>query len=248
MTHCMCDVAGYRETVKNAVNAGMGTFYRFYQENPDFRRGLVTFETQFLPFIEKYGKERETSLDIGYGPGSMVFAASKHFDLAMGIDVHLQNKEVAEELKRNECNNFLLHMGNGKNIPIEDDCIDFIHTWTVFMHFGTVDVVRSYLAECYRVMKPGGLAVLYFARMYRQKPNETKKEWKESIELEPDLYQEKIVTVNHINLTISMRWMEQATEEAGFKILERTASTVAVHHIEYYHGQHGLVLRKPDEI
>jgi len=248
MTHCMCDVEGYRETVKKAIEAGPEMFYRFYQENPDFRRGMITFKTQFFPFVEKYVKNRGASLDIGYGPGSMVFAASKHFDLAMGVDVHFQGKEVAEELKRNGCNNFLLHMGDGKNIPIEDDCIDFIHTWTVFMHFGKVEVVKSYLAECYRVMKPGGVAVLYFARMYRQKQNETKEEWEESIELEPDLYRERIVTVNHINLTISMRWMEQAAEEAGLQVLERTASTVAVHHIEYYHGQHGLVLRKPNEV
>jgi len=84
--------------------------------------------------------------------------------------------------------------------------------------------------------------------MYRQKPNETKKEWEESIELEPDLYREKVRKVNQINLTISMRWMEVEVLKAGFQILERTASTVAVHHIEYYHGQHGLVLRKSDEV
>lgn len=245
MTHLLCDVAGYRETVKNAVNAGMNMFYRFYQDTPDYRRGLKTFETQFLPFIENYEVKRDVSLDIGYGSGNMVFAASKYFKMVLGVDVHLANEEVASELIRNGCNNFNLYVGDGKLIPIEEDnSIDFIHTWTVFMHFGTVEVVKSYLAECYRLLKPGGVAVLYFARMYRQKPNETKEEWEESIKLEPDLYCERVRKVNQINLTISMRWMEQATEEAGFKILERTASTVAVHHIEYYHGQHGLVLRK----
>lgn len=244
MTHLLCDVPGYRETVKNAVNVGMNAFYRFYQEAPNCGRGLKTFQTQFLPFIEKYGTERITSLDIGYGPGSMVFAASKFFEMAFGVDVHLQSEEVTSELILNGCDNFNLYIGDGTNIPLEDSCIDFIHSWTVFMHFGTVKVVKKYLAECYRVMKPGALAVLYFARMYRSKPNETKEEWEQSIIAEPDLYRERVRKVNQINLTISMRWMEQEAAAAGFKILERTASTVAVHHIEYYHGQHGLVLRK----
>lgn len=244
VTNLLCDVVGYRETVKNAIDAGMGRFYQFYQEKPDCRRGLLTFKTQFLPFVIEYVEECGVSLDIGYGPGSMVFAASKYFNMALGVDVHLANEEVATELIRNGCDNFNLYIGDGKYIPIEDNSIDFIHSWTVFMHFGTVDVVKSYLAECYRVLKPGGVAVLYFARMYRQKPNETKEDWEESIKLEPDLYREKVRKVNQINLTISMRWMEHEVLEAGFKILERTASTVAVHHIEYYHGQHGLVLRK----
>ena len=245
MTHHMCDVKGYRATVDNAVNVGMPKFYGFYQENPDFRRGIEVFKTQFLPFVIEYVDKCGVSLDIGYGPGSMVFAASKYFEMPMGVDVHLQKDVVTKELIRNGCDQFQLYLGDGESIPIEDGVVDFIHSWTVFMHFGKAEVVRKYLAECYRVLKPGGVAVLYFARMYRQKPNETKEEWEESIELEPDLYREKIRGVNQINLTISMRWMEEAVLEEGFRILERTASTVAVHHIEYYHGQHGLVLRRP---
>jgi hypothetical protein len=133
MTYLLCDVAGYRETVKNAVGIGMNRFYDFYQEKPDCRRGLLTFETQILPFVEKYGMSRDVSLDIGYGPGSMVFAASQYFKMALGVDVHLANEEVASELILNGCDNFNLYVGDGKSIPIEDNSIDFIHSWTVFM-------------------------------------------------------------------------------------------------------------------
>lgn len=244
MTHHMCDVEGYRATVDNAMNVGLPRFYVFYQEKPDFRRGLEVFKTQFLPFVEKYVKDREVSLDIGYGPGSMVFAAAQYFKWATGVDVIRQNKEVAMELRRNSCDNFQLYVGNGTCLPLEDEAVDFAHSWTVFMHFGKVEVVKSYLAECYRVMRKGGVAVLYFARMNRQKPNETKEEWEESIAAEPELYREKERKVNQINLTISMGWMEVEAWKAGFEILERTASTVEIHGIEYYHGQHGLVLRK----
>ena len=244
MTNHMCDVKGYRATVNNAMGQGVQSFYRFYQENPNLQRGVKVFKTQFLPFVEKYVKECGISLDIGYGPGSMVFAASKYFEMPMGVDVHLQKDAVAKELIRNGCDQFQLYKGDGESIPIEDGMVDFIHSWTVFMHFGKAEIVRKYLVECYRIMKSGGVAVLYFARMNRQKPNETKEEWEESIAMEKDVYQEKIKPVNQINLTISMGWMEAEAWKAGFQILERTASTVAVHHIEYYHGQHGLVLRK----
>lgn len=244
MTHHMCDVKGYRATVDNAVKAGMPKFYGFYQENPDFRRGIEVFKTQFLPFVIEYVEECGVSLDIGYGPGSMVLAASKYFEMPMGVDVHLQKDVVTKELIRNGCDQFQLYVGDGSSIPIEDGVVDFIHSWTVFMHFGKAVVVRRYLEECYRVMKPGGVAVLYFARMNRQKPNETKEEWEESIAMEVDMYHEKVKVVNHVNLTISMEWMETEAWKVGFQILERTASTVAVNNIEYYHGQHGLVLRK----
>lgn len=244
MTDCMCDVDGYRRTVNNAIAVGPAAFYRFYQENPNFQRGLKVFKTQFLPFVEKYVEDRRVSLDIGYGPGSMVFAAAQYFDVAKGVDVIYQMNVVGKELERNGCNNFELHLGDGKSIPVPSGTVDFIHSWTVFMHFGKIEVVKSYLAECYRVMRSGGVAVLYFARMHRQKPNETREEWEESIAAEVDMYHEKIKKVNHVNLTISMEWMKVEAWRVGFQILERTASTVAVNNIEYYHGQHGLVLRK----
>jgi len=244
MTKHLCDVKGFRAALGDAMGVGMERFYRFYLEKPDYKRGVEIFSTQFVPFVEKYVENRGVSLDIGYGPGSMVYAASKMFNLALGVDVHLQNKEVSEEIAKHGCKNFRLYVGEGTNIPLADETVDFIHTWTVFMHLGKARNVSAYLKECYRVLRDRGVAVIYFARMNRQKPHETKEEWKESIEAEVDMYREKIKKVNQINLTISMEWMEWAAESVGFKILERTASTVAVHGVEYYHGQHGLVLEK----
>ena len=49
-----------------------------------FNKAYDIFERLMLPWVRQYG----TSLDIGYGGGGQVLAASKHFDIVMGIDVH----------------------------------------------------------------------------------------------------------------------------------------------------------------
>ncbi len=43
--------------------------------------------------------------------------------------------------------------------PLADDCADLVLSFTVFQHIPEVDVIRSYLGEAGRVLKPGGLLV-----------------------------------------------------------------------------------------
>ena len=250
MTKLQCTPEGYKQALKDIADKGESALFRFYSMGRNFEKRRTVFSTQVLPFYQAHGNGRyRESLDIGYGPGALVMEAAKHFVWSYGIDVHGQDDFVHSIIMNRGCYNARFYTGDGRTLsPFIDNSFDLVYSWTVFMHMGTIAVVESYLKDIFRVLRPDGIAVIYFARMYRKKGHETKDEWLESIDREHalPLYREKgPKKIQKINLTISMRWFEQTAEKYGFELVEKTASTRAVHAIEYYHGQHGVVLRKP---
>jgi SAM-dependent methyltransferase len=250
MTKLRCNPDGYREALNKIRSEPdpVKALCQFYKEAKNMRKGREVFETQFLPFIESHRCERERSLEIGYGPGSLVAEAGKHFRETWGIDVHEARDVVGQFLEENGCYNYqLLISPTGDGIPTRRDNIDFIYSWTVFMHLGKIEVAYKYLQDTYSVLKPGGLAIIYFARPFRSKKHETKEEWEEAIrqeELTMRYRELKGRRIQKINLHIAMWHMVRMCEDIGFKVLEKTASTRRIDGILYYHGQHGVVLRK----
>jgi len=248
-----CTAEGYKEAL-NRVRAAedpVDALCKFYNETVGMKKGRTVFDTQFVPFIEKYGCDREISLEIGYGPGSLVAEAGKHFRETWGIDAHEARNLVGHLLEANECYNYkLLISPDGRSIPTKKNNIDFIYSWTVFMHFGKIGIASDYLRDAYAVLKPGGLALIYFSRMYRSRKHETKEEWLAAIEHEEEMERYREIsgsTIQKINLQISMQQMVDMCECVGFEVLERTASTRRIDGILCHHGQHGVVLRKEKE-
>lgn len=253
-----CDPEGFRNEIKGNVSKGRDTFFTWFDGGGDtngaFKKAKGIFDRLILPWAERFlgDLEEKVSLDIGYGSGAQVLAASKHFRYATGIDVHEELDFVEQELRKRKSVkniNFALFINQGPNIPMDDNKIDFISSWVTFLHIGTIKNVEDYLREMFRVMTEGAIAVIFFTRLVRTRNAQSLVEYEEDIKLEEQHetgYREggPLTRVNRANLVISQWKMKELVEKHGFKFIHTTYS----HDKDKIYGQHGVVFQKPKTI
>lgn len=251
-----CDPEGFKNELREIRKQGKDKFFSWFDggETVDgaYKKAEDVFTRLMLPWAKKYlGKLSEkVSLDIGYGGGGQVFAASKHFKYSIGVDVHDEISFVEAELRKRQGGknkNTALFIGQGENIPVDKDSIDFIYSWVTFLHLGTIKVVEEYLKEMFRVMKHGGVAVLFFTRLIRSQRVQSLEQYFDDIEKEnrhPTGFREggPLTRVNRPNLVISSWKMERLVKKHGFLVVETTHSENDEGKVC---GQHGVVFMKP---
>jgi ubiquinone/menaquinone biosynthesis C-methylase UbiE len=259
----LCNPEGFRAEIKSMVDEP-DKLFTWFDGGGDidgaFKKAEVIFERLILSHAKKHlGKDLsdKVSMDIGYGSGAQVLAASEVFEKAFGIDVHEEHDAIMYELMSRGGDDMLdkayLMSCDGSSIPSEDDSIDFIHSWTTFLHLvGLVNVV-SYLDEIKRVLKPQGIAVIYFTRLIRSKSPQTETEYYADIILENAetvgyRYGGPLTTVRSIAMIISMWKMVELAEASGLEVIDKTFSYDGKGKKKKIYGQHGIVLRNPDPI
>ncbi len=177
----------------------------------------------------------------------MLSAASRSFKNAIGIDVHANSDIVEKELRKRGCRNFTLMQCDGKSIPIESDAV---YSFIVFQHIEKIIFFESYIGEVYRVLKKGGIAVLYFARFsyfsngkgsrflyYLDRLFEKFVLWKG--------YREKEAPINDINLIVSIDYAKKFSRNIGLLCLDEIVSRKKIPDGSHLYGlQNGLVLKK----
>jgi len=130
------------------------------------RKGIIDFHTRILPYpyYSVLGDPRDkVSLEIGYGGGRLISAASQIFNTSIGIDI-LQEESVKMTRK-------FLEMSGAKSFKlidysqideIKDSSIDFVYSFIVFQHFSTIDYFHSYMKLIKRTLKTGGMGTIFF--------------------------------------------------------------------------------------
>lgn len=254
-----CNPEGFRNEIKALLEKGdIDAFYDWFggwgtKEN-SFEHGRDIFNRIIFPLAGKLLPEGFTAaLDLGYGVGTKIEPAFQHFDVVYGVDVHDEAKFVADNLSVPKGKKLRLVRADGDNIPVNKLCVDFVYSWATFCHVGTIENVRKYLSEIYRVLKPGGIAVIFFSRLMRPKGPQTWREVEAYMQRERehiDGYREggPLSKVRSVNLVMSMWKMDELSTEAGFTVVERTASWDDGPVRKVYHGQYGIVLRKPSPV
>ena len=252
----LCNPEGFKNEIKSNIDRGKVEFFTWFDGGDTiagaFKKAKEIFERLMLPWAKRYmnNLEEKTSLDIGYGSGCQVLAASKHFKYALGIDVHEEVDYVEEELrKRNKEKNIALFIGDGKTLPIDNNKVDFISSWVTFLHIGTIEVVESNLEEMYRVMTEGAIAVIFFTRLIRSGSPQTLTEYKADLVLEdghPTGFREggPLTRVNRANLVLSRWKMIALANKHKFIYIAPTFS----HDKDKIYGQHGIVIQKPKRL
>jgi ubiquinone/menaquinone biosynthesis C-methylase UbiE len=189
-------------------------------------------------------------LEIGHGGGRILAAASRYFRDLIGIDIHENNEKVERELKIRGINNFRLIKTEGKDIPVDDNSIDCVYSFIVLQHVEKIGIFSNYLSEAHRILKPGGIAVLYFGRKYLFSMNRSSKalyfvdRFAEQILL-PKGFKQMSARVNDTNLIVSLPHARTLAKRVGFKILSELVSRKNVPDgMSLYGGQNGLVMRK----
>jgi ubiquinone/menaquinone biosynthesis C-methylase UbiE len=104
--------------------------------------------------LELLGYEKSTYLDIGAGRGYNTQAFAMHFNEALGIDIKLHPHSI---LKGSKIIN--LAVGDGLNLPLKNSTFDVISLFSIVEHVTSCEVL---LQETFRVLKPGGIAIIQF--------------------------------------------------------------------------------------
>ena len=250
------DISGFRREIDKAVNRSNDDFFTWFDKalnvETAFIRGNWDFGIHVLLPLAPYLKipETKTVLDIGYGGGRMIAAASRFFKDAIGIDVHDQSEIVMAELRGRGMNNIQLFSTDGKTIPLPNASVDVVYSFIVFQHLGKISLLEGYVREIHRILKPKGLAVLYFGRkvFYSKNNKNLLLFWidcaMEQLRL-PRGYLEFQAEINHTNLLITRGFFKKLVNSLGFSLLKFVVSHKDVpDNYGSYGGQHGIVIQK----
>ncbi len=97
-----------------------------------------------------------TCLEIGCGLGRLLKPIAQRCRRAIGIDVSEKMVAFAAENLRG-VRNVEVHLNDGRRFPVvEDESVDWVYSHLAFQHMTLYEIVDSNLAECARVLKPGG--------------------------------------------------------------------------------------------
>jgi SAM-dependent methyltransferase len=249
-------VIGFREEIDIAAHRGKDAFFTWFDsaENADvaFLRGQWDFMVHIGLPLSKYvsNPEDKIALEIGHGGGRILLAACRSFKKAIGIDVHNSNKLVEAELKSRGVSNFELFETDGSMIPVEDSTVDIVYSFIVLQHVEKIDVFKRYLNETRRVLKSGGIAILYFGRRCFYSLDSSFylsyliDRFLERLLLRKG-FEELPAKINCKNLIVSLGYAEKLAKGCGFLILKKCVSHRKVPNgTSLYGGQHGLVLKK----
>lgn len=190
------------------------------------------------------------ALEVGYGGGRIIAAASNHFTNVVGVDIHKQSDRVGQMLLNRGLNNFELYSTDGVSIPLQNESVDLAYSFIVLQHIEFISVFRSYLKEISRVLAPKGIAVIYFGR-----PNGFSYRSKSPLllfidrMLEPLLlrkgWSEFDAPVNCTNLHISLSYAKKLANKYDFSVyLDLVSYRISSNGERTYGGQNGLVLQR----
>jgi len=251
-----CNPEGFRNEIAELLEKGdIDALYHWFDggvtKEGAFEKGADVFTRVIKPYADKYLKgNRKVALDLGYGMGTKIPAALNCFPRVIGVDVHEEYEFVLDNIGTAGNQEVELLVGDGDSLPVNDSEVNFVYSWIVFCHLGTVVNVNKYLLEIMRVLKEGGVAVIFFTRLIRSGRNQSWKEVQLDMEKErshPTGYREggPESKVRTINLVMGMQVMKDLAASVGFNFLEEIASWDDTKAGRVFHGQYGIVLRKP---
>jgi SAM-dependent methyltransferase len=103
-------------------------------------------------------KKRERALDFGCGVGRLTRALAEHFESSTGVDVSTPMIEQARELNRDQGERCTFLVNASEDLRVfEDESFDLVYSRLVLQHMPNPGMIRSYLREFGRVLRPGGL-------------------------------------------------------------------------------------------
>lgn len=125
---------------------------------------------RFLDRLSLGDTRTQVMVEIGCGLGRMTHRFAERFGRVYAVDVS------PEMIKRASAQwaglpNVTFILGSGNDLPgIADGSIDFVFSYIVLQHVPHPQIVKDYLRETARVLKPGGLAHLQFRTEVERPP------------------------------------------------------------------------------
>ena len=248
-------ITGFKEEITKAASSRDG-FFTWFNSAKDADAAFVRGGWDFMfhvglpitPYLS--APEDKTVLEIGHGGGRILQAACRCFKAGIGIDIHEKNALVEEELHRQGVTNVTLHQSTDGSLVVGDAAVDLVYSFIVLPHVERMAILLNYLSETARVLKPGGLAVLYFGRYTRFSHNQRSATlyWLDRFlenMLMPHGYRELPAKVNEYNLLVTLPCAKREAKRRGLWPLRTLVSRKNVPDgVRRYGSQHGLLLQK----
>jgi SAM-dependent methyltransferase len=212
----------YNAAIRQARQTGEQAFHAWFnrEATQTVRQGIVRgawdWSVHILtPTVCQYITTPETkvALEIGYGGGRLLHAASDYFREVIGIDIHDEYDAVAAFLRQQNKHNVRLIRTCGDTIDVADASIDFVYSFIVLQHLPSFVTFARYLGEVYRCLTMGGVAQLYFGAFARLHP--LYRVWYSARG-----YREKRhAPANHISLMIRTTRVRRLCRALGFRVV-----------------------------
>ena len=248
-------IKGFIEEIDIVSQNDTNQFFNWFDESggdieKNFLKGRYEFSIYILMPLLKYINDlhKKKILEIGYGGGRLLLAASSCFSESIGIDIHKNSSIVEAEFLKRGVHNATFIQSDGSTLPLENEEIDVVYSFIVLQHVEKIEIFNAYIAETYRVLKRGGIAILFFGRLYQCSTNKRLKMFYSiDIVLEKLLgrkgYKEIVAQVNCTNLKVSLSYAKKKLIEHGFSVLEVGVSR-KLPHIDVFGGQHYIIVKK----
>lgn len=98
------------------------------------------------------------ALDFGCGVGRLTRALAGRFQEGVGVDISEEMVRLARELNEGWNCRFEVNVRSDLGV-LESDSFDFVYSSLVLQHMPRKELIRSYIEEFIRVLRPGGVAV-----------------------------------------------------------------------------------------
>lgn len=196
-------------------------------------KAKIDWEKRITNFDLFENMKKDNCLEIGFGGGRLLYHSTKTFNYSFGIDIHTCFKKTEEFLKSQEIYNYkLIHRKDTEHIP--EYFFDFVYSFIVFQHFHNFDEVNFYLSLIKNVLKPKGIAHIFFGKSNKDKHK-----------LEnPSTFKDR-----HCSLWLNPELFRKHVKEKGFEILnykdilpKKPLKPIGPNNIS---GQASILFRKP---
>lgn len=123
---------------------------------PEYHKGSIIYGEHLVRYAcASELVKGKVVLDIASGSGYGTKFVSKTAKKVYGVDISKESIEYSKAYFNAENIEYLV--GDGKNIPIEDNKVDAIVSFETVEH---IENYEKFLEECKRVLKPDGLLIL----------------------------------------------------------------------------------------
>lgn len=98
-----------------------------------------------------------TILEIGCGIGRLMKPMSELASKVIGLDISPDMKREGEAYLAGNQKTEIRLVNADYSWPVDDASVDYCYSVIVFQHIPSIDIIRKYLSELKRVLKPGGV-------------------------------------------------------------------------------------------
>jgi SAM-dependent methyltransferase len=139
----------------------VATLQENWTDEDFFKSGSIWLEDYILPDFNRICADRSRKemrvLEIGCGAGRMTKALCTVFGQVDAVDISSEMIAHARAALK-ECPNVRFHLNNGVDLSMfSADQFDFAVSVIVFQHIPRRVIVENYIAETWRVLRPGSL-------------------------------------------------------------------------------------------